>query len=249
MGAAQSRNTTAINQGILNNVSNVVAQTCSSDIIQTINDNVIIKTGGSGNISLINNATITGANCNMKTSIDTELTSQLSNTVSQLNSEVTGILPFSTGSDKDNYVDIVSTVQNIVANSVKQNCLFDETQHVDNNMIIAVDTTGDITIGNNSTQSNNTCIMDTITKTISTTTMANDVTQANKTVSIFVYIVIGIIVVVVGAVLIFLMYKLIGNKGGGGGSGIDVGQAIKLAELAGGATGKGAGVFQRYIMC
>ena len=216
MGGIQS---SSVDQNVLNDVAQDAETTCEIKGTQDISNNTIIKIGGSGDIELVNKLDMSDNKCDLSATLDSQVETTLKALLEQKKLSITGILP-DLDFDKQS-MSIAQTIKSSVAQSSFASCKIGLSQDIQNNYILAKDTTANIRLANEGTLDNSSCVMSNALKSLIVNKADAEGKQSSTTVSGLILIAIAaVVVVILVAGVIFL------KKGAGSGSGMPVGMPV-----------------------
>lgn len=207
MGGTQS---SSINQDVLNEIKQSATTTCAVDPEQKIDGNVIIAVGGSGDITLENEADLSNVGCNLSVSLNSQVTDELSALLQQQMTSVTFIIP--DFSSKNQSMAIGQSVKSQIAQSSFASCQIGSRQEIDSNYIFAYNRQNDdIKLFNKGNVDNANCTINNAIKQVLTNNLKATGKQSQTTISGIVLVAIAIIII--AAIGVVMMMK---GKGGGG---------------------------------
>jgi hypothetical protein len=207
MGGTQS---STIDQDVLNSIKQSATTTCAIDPQQKIDGNTIIVVGGSGNITLENKADLSGINCNLSASLNSQVTDELNALLQQQMTSVTFLIPDFTS--KNQTMAIGQTVKSQIGQSSFASCQIGAQQEIDSNYIFAYNRVNDdVKLLNNGNVNNASCSVTNAIKQVLKNNLKATGKQTMTTISGLVLVAIAIIIIAAIGVVIFLK-----GKGGGG---------------------------------
>lgn len=205
MGSNQSNSNFSEVQEISDNISNLTSQTCSETISNAISGNTVIKIGGSGNITLENEATMTSTECDMTVAVQQQINSLLKSSIKSSTS-------FPAISLSKNNISTDENMSNKIAvnvlNKASQSCNEVINNNSTDNTVIAIDTTGDIVLGNKSTMESTKCMLQSAAQTALTQTADASESAVAKVTSIFAGIVAIFVVGAIFVCVIILIHSM-----------------------------------------
>ena len=137
MGGVQT-NLTNISQGVMTDILNQSAATCSASCSQNQSGNVIIIDGGSvgGDVGFSQNCKVTAA-CTMTQSLDSQVSSIISAVSDQSNTALTGFMGDLSFNAATNSANIQSQIKNYITNITESTCNSTAVMNQSNNLIYA----------------------------------------------------------------------------------------------------------------
>lgn len=199
-------NTVNVQQQIYNSVFNSSIQNCVNVCSQEQDDNLVFVDSKVGNITLNQTCQVVGNSCMLKTLVDTNIDNVLESLAKQKIFSETDLSALNFGSNSSNTVNADQMIRNIISQTVASTCKEGSDQTKEVNLTFISSTAGDISIGQDSNISSNTCTLNNAIKTVLANKEVSKTDQGITNIGILGIIAAIILFVVIGIVIVVIVH-------------------------------------------
>ena len=195
---------------VTNNVFQAANSNCTFDCTQSISGNVIIVTGGTGDLTIENSCKITKPTCTLTTVLGSAVTNTISQTAKQT-AAAAGGLSFTFNAQNQN-INLNAVVQTNVTQVATSNCTISADQDITDNLLILTNHSGNILLSNTADIDRGTCTLSTTATSAITNTVTQDAKQ-DATVTNCLESIAGIIIVlIICFTAVIMTFIIVGGK-------------------------------------
>jgi len=215
MGSSDNQQNATLANSIVSDSLQNVANYCSI----TCNDNIsnldLVIVGGTAEININQSCSIIGAECLMKTIMNSEIDNLVTNILNQ--SQTNSIFSFK-GPASSETANITNSIKNQVTQLVHNTCFIGSENDISNTSVFAQDANLDFSIAQTGSVNKAQCVLDTVAKVLINNDITNDVKQkqiSGNSLAVIIAIVIIIILIIIGPYLFELSQaagRVIGGK-------------------------------------
>jgi len=201
----QANIATSIVNDAIQNVANYCSITCNNDIS---NENITII-GGNATISIDQSCSAIGAECMIKTVIDSEISNIIKNIIDQEQSSM-GIFSLF-GPSSSGTANITNSIKNQISQLIQNSCQQSADNSITNSSVFAQDANLNMTIGQSGNLNGAQCAVDTIAKLVLNNDVTNTVKQKQSSCAniLLILIIVGIIIALI---ILFPLLRAISKR-------------------------------------